>query len=341
MSSMRNRVTEPSLLSTPVRVSRRGFLVGSAALAATGLVGRPLLAGAQTQPPGPTLSKFEHLVYGGNGTVPVDSGLPNVGVFYGVERSSWDLRWFQYAGGNGGNFQQNSYNRIGNGWGDARHVIGCGDGVIMVVKDSGALHWYQYLGSGEENRSANTGWHPNSGNQIGNGWTNLRHVFVNPAEGRAPQYPVIYAVTDDGALRWFMYQGEGENNPSASTGWHPNSGNQIGNGWGDALKVTGIGRAILVTKADGGLYWYLYQGGGQDNPSANTGWHANSGNQIGNGWATVQHLFGGNTGGFQSVFAVDESGILKWFGYNGIGEYDPSGNTGWMAGSGNTVSWGF
>jgi hypothetical protein len=339
MSSLRECIT--SFLAPSIRVSRRGLLAGGAAMAASSVFPRPFLALAQTQPPKPTTSAFEHLVYGGNGTVPVDSGLPNVGIFYGVERSTWNLRWYRYTGGNDGRFQPNSYNPIGNGWGEARHVLGCGNGVILVVKDTGGLYWYQYLGNGEDDSSAATGWHPNSGNQIGNGWGSMSHVFVNPAEGRDPQYPVIYAVTDSGALRWFLYQGEGEHNPSASTGWHPNSGNQIGYGWGDAVQVTGIGRSILATRADGGLYWFLYQGGGESDPIASTGWHPNSGNQIGNGWGSIQHLFGGNTGSFQSVFMVDENGILKWYGYDGTGVHDPSGATGWSDGSGYTIAWDF
>ena len=41
----------------------------------------------------------------------------------------------------------------------------------------------------------------------------------------------ILAIDQDGFLKYFRYQGQGEENPSASTGFHPNSGNKIGNGW--------------------------------------------------------------------------------------------------------------
>lgn len=40
-----------------------------------------------------------------------------------------------------------------------------------------------------------------------------------------------YAVESEGALRWYRYDGKGEPDPSGGTGWAPNSGNQIGQGW--------------------------------------------------------------------------------------------------------------
>ncbi|CCF16488.1 hypothetical protein BLGI_4457 [Brevibacillus laterosporus GI-9] len=66
-------------------------------------------------------SGFMHVVYGGNGTTPVDSGLPRVGEIFGMERNG-NLRWYTYNG-NGehhpdgsGRWQPNSGNTIGRGW---------------------------------------------------------------------------------------------------------------------------------------------------------------------------------------------------------------------------------
>lgn len=42
---------------------------------------------------------------------------------------------------------------------------------------------------------------------------------------------VIYTVEDDGALRWYRYDGGGEQDPTGALGWAANSGNQIGRGW--------------------------------------------------------------------------------------------------------------
>lgn len=41
----------------------------------------------------------------------------------------------------------------------------------------------------------------------------------------------ILSVDQDGFLRWFRYEGKGQEDASAGTGWNPNSGNKIGNGW--------------------------------------------------------------------------------------------------------------
>ena len=41
----------------------------------------------------------------------------------------------------------------------------------------------------------------------------------------------LYAVEPNGDLYWYKYLGHGEQDPTGSTGWHPNSGTQIGLGW--------------------------------------------------------------------------------------------------------------
>ena len=46
--------------------------------------------------------------------------------------------------------------------------IGIGD-IILGVEQNGDLRWYCYYGKGDGNRAGTIGWHPNSGNFIGNG----------------------------------------------------------------------------------------------------------------------------------------------------------------------------
>jgi len=97
-------------------------------------------------------------------------------------------------------------------------------GAIFNVDPDGALRWYRYDGNGEQDPTGGTGWAPNSGNQIGRGWSaGFRDFFGTSG--------VIYAVADDGALRWYRYDGNGEQDPTGGTGWAPNSSNQIGRGW--------------------------------------------------------------------------------------------------------------
>jgi hypothetical protein len=296
-----------------------------------------------------------HLFYGGNGTTPVDSGLPLVGVLYGVAENG-DLLWYRYQGngerdpsghtdpsGNTG-WHPNSGNPIGNGWQNFRHILGCGDGVILAVQQNGDLLWYQYQGNGERDPSGNTGWHPNSGNPIGNGW-GFRHLFVNPREGRSSSSRLeIYGVAENGDLRWYSYHGNGERDRTGSTGFHPNSGNPIGNGWQSFRHLFGCGGIILAVQQNGDLLWYSYQGNGESDRSGSTGFHPNSGNPIGNGWQNFRALFGGSddSGGFgQVIYAVAQNGDLLWYKYHGAGESDRSGSTGFRPNSGNPIGNGW
>jgi Tachylectin len=288
------------------------------------------------------------LFYGGNGTTPVDSGLPSVGVMYGVAQNG-DLLWYRYNGngesdrsGNTG-WDPNSGNPIGNGWQNFRQILGCGDGVILAIDQNGDLRWYQYQGNGESDRSGNTGWHPNSGNPIGNGWQSFQQVFVTPAEGRSPGRLGIYVVAENGDLLWYSYQGNGESDRSGNTGWHPNSGNPIGNGW-QSFKLVGCGGVIFGVQENGDLLWYVYSGNGESDRSGSTGWAPNSGSPIGNGWQDFRALFGGSndSGGFgQVIYAVAQNGDMLWYRYDGNGENDRSGNTGWRPNSGNPIGNGW
>jgi hypothetical protein len=223
--------------------------------------------------------------------------------------------------------------------------LGCGDGVILAVQQNGDLVWYQYQGNGESDRSGSTGWHPNSGNPIGNGWQGFRNIFVTPQEGRttSPRI-VIYTVAQDGDLHWYSYHGNGESDRSGNTGWDPNSGNPIGNGWQSLPYIFACGSVIFGVQQNGDLVWYQYQGNGESDRSGNTGWSPNTGNPIGNGWQGFRVLFGGSddSGGFgQVIYNVAQNGDLRWYRYEGHGENDRSGSTGWNPNSGNAIGNGW
>ena len=74
------------------------------------------------------------------------------------------------------------------------------------------------------------GWHPNSGNPIGNGWQGFRHVFGGSDDTNG-FHRVVYGVAQNGDLRWYGYDGNGEPDRSGALGWRANSGNFVGNGW--------------------------------------------------------------------------------------------------------------
>ena len=105
----------------------------------------------------------------------------------------------------------------------ARQFFAVG-GAIYSIQEDGALRRYQYNGTGQPDPTGSLGWAPNSGNQIGRGW-------AAGSRGYFATRKVIYAVPDDGGLRWYRYDGKGEADPTGSLGWAANSGNQIGRGW--------------------------------------------------------------------------------------------------------------
>jgi M6 family metalloprotease-like protein len=239
-----------------------------------------------------------NLFHGGNGTSPVGSGLPREGIFYGVTTFG-NLAWYRYNGrgelvGDPVSMQSwhpNSGNPIGRGFTHMKHVFGCGDGVIMAVHPNGNLHWYSYDGNGESDVTGTLGWHQNSGNVIGNGWQNFRHIFVKSQAGSASSRLWIFAVAQNGDLLWYSYSGNGEHDPSGALGWHHNSGNQVGNGWqnmqhvfGDVTDLGGFGHVIYAVTQNGDLLWYRYSGNGENDPTGSQNWHRNSGNRIGTQW---------------------------------------------------------
>ncbi|MCC5668907.1 hypothetical protein LC653_34895 [Nostoc sp. CHAB 5784] len=294
-------------------------------------------------------SRTSHLklLHGGNGTTLVDSGLPLQGIFYGVTING-DLEWNRYTGSGeqegessaAQSWDPQTGNLIGRGWNGMLHVFGCGDGIIMAIHSNGNLHWYSYIGNGEHNPAATSGWHPNSGNVIGNGWQSFRNIFVFPQAGRSTDRMQIFGVAQNGDLHWYSYIGNGEHNPEGTTGWHPNSGNRVGNGWQNFRHLHGSGNVVFGVNESGNLLWYSYDGEGEDDVSGGTGWHPNSGNPIGRGWQNMQHIFGGVTdlGQFgHIIMAVDQNRNLLWYKYTGQGERDDTGSLGWHPRSGNRI----
>ncbi len=296
------------------------------------------------------------IIYTGNGTVPVDSGLPHVGRMFGVDEGG-DLRYYRYLGNGASNpsgshkaedgtpsWDAHTGNPIGNGWQGFLHVLGCGDGVIMAVEPNGDLRWYRYDGDGTADRSGALGWDPASSNIIGNGFHSFVHLFAKPAEGLTTRpLAQLFGVEPNGDLRWYGYSGNGDQDPTGVRGWHKNSGNVIGNGWADFQYIVGTSDVFAV-KSDGSLLWYRYNGHGEADHSGATGWDTKSSSQIGRGWQDMRMVTGGSTdhdGRGTVLFAVDPDGKLLWYRYNGHGQPDPTGALGWDPRSATQIGRGF
>jgi hypothetical protein len=303
---------------------------------------------------------MRHIFYTGNGTAPAGVARPHVGRFFTIDDDG-ALRYWRYDGlgeqdptGTNGFVGNNSGNQIGRGFEQFLHVVGGGNGIVLAVAPNGDLTWFRYTGAGEHDPSGTNGFVENNpGNVIGNGFHSFRHVFVSPREGQATA-TTIFAVAENGDLRWFRYDGHGEHDPTGVRGFGgPNQGNQIGRGFLGFRQIVGVGDGgFLAVRENGDLLWFRYTGNGEQDPSGTQGFaENNSGNQIGRGFQTVRHLFGGVTDrpGLEEqpaparvFFFVDENGDLRFLRYGGAGEQDPTGSMGFDGpNQGNQIGRGF
>src|SRR4051794_2529457 len=117
----------------------------------------------------------------------------------------------------------------------------------------------------------------------------------------------IYATTADGALLWYgdLFR-NGQNGPTAQTGWAARSGNIISTaGWTGFRHVFAGGEGIIyVVTDDGQLHWF------QDlSRFGRVEWHPNSRRQIDVGWGDFSHVFCDGTGVIYAAPMARCSGI--------------------------------
>jgi hypothetical protein len=203
------------------------------------------------------------------------------------------------------------------------------DKSIYGITASGQLLWYPVW--------TDTSAPPKveDGRQIGIGWAGFDHVFPGGSG-------ILYAVRSDGALLWYRdLLRDGTNHPSGALGWAANSGQQIGQGWtGFANLFSGDNGIIYAVRSDGALLWYQdLNCDGSNAPDGSSGWAGNSGNQIGSGWGGFRHVVPGGGG---IIYLVNRKGELLWYRDElRNGTNDPSGATGWAAGSASKVGHGW
>jgi hypothetical protein len=223
-----------------------------------------------------------------------------------------------------------AYDR-GDGWNAFAHVVSYGvnntyDNLYLAVTHDGRMygyywsHYWQY-------------WVNPSGTYLGSGWENTSKLI--PA-GNSQDDSILYRITNDGKLWWYMYNGV-----PGQGGWWSRSGigSHIGTGWGSYRHVAATGGMFYAVRSDGILDFFYYPSMDSGEP----GWY-NNGNpeQIGSGWSggncgfqTVQG--GGHSMSGTVVYTVDGSGRLRWFAHvqdhNGH-HWTPVGNCGATVGTG-------
>jgi hypothetical protein len=279
--------------------------------------------------------------------------LPRVaqGIIYAIELTGLDpvtgrrtgdlLLWYRHDGRGDGSFRwaQGSGNKVGNGWNNFKQVFSGGDGVIYAIQHTdldprtgritgGHLLWYRHDGRGDGSFT----WAQGSGNRVGSGWNNFKHVFSGD-DG------VIYAIQDNGDLLWYRHDGRGD----GTFTWAPGPGNRVGNGWnfwhvfsgGDGViyAIEHVGLDPVTGRRTGGrLLWFRHDGRGDGTFT----WAPGSGNQVGSGWGGFKQVFSGGDG---VIYAIQDNGDLLWYRHDGRGD----GSFTWAEGSGTKVGngWNF
>ena len=128
---------------------------------------------------------MKHIFYGGNGTTPVDSGLPLVGRFFTVDDDGGGaapvlaLHRERRAGPFGRQRLQRAAattrrTRSGRGFASMLHMVGGGDGIMLAIPPSGDLTFFRYTGNGEADETGSMGFEgPHQATVIGNGFHTL------------------------------------------------------------------------------------------------------------------------------------------------------------------------
>jgi hypothetical protein len=205
--------------------------------------------------------------------------------------------------------------KIGNGWnfkqlfaGDSRAVVaGNSKADIYGIKPNGDLY-YQQRGM--------SSW-TYTGKQIGNGW-NFKQIFAGDGG-------TIYAIANNGDMKFYKYTGLGNGNLT----WGSGTGNRIGTGWNFKQVFSGGDGTIFAVKSNGDLMFYKY--GGTSNGSTN--WPITS-KKIGNGFNFDTVFAGANYTTFPqtpiqtnyTVYGVKSNGDLYFNIYTGA----PNGSATWL-----------
>ena len=190
------------------------------------------------------------------------------GVIYAVTFDG-DLLWYRHTGLQDGSRSwaaRGKAQKIGNGWGNFKHLFSGGNGVIYAVTSDNKLLWYKHTGWQDGSAS----WATREPQQIGNGW-NFKHLFSG---GNG----VIYAVNSDNQLLWYKHTGLQDGSRSwAARG----KAQQIGNGWNYKQLFSGGDGVIYAVNSDNQLLWYKHTGWQDGSRSWDMSGEAQ---QIGNGW---------------------------------------------------------
>ena len=215
------------------------------------------------------------------------------------------LQWRRYDGAavGGGIETWQGPRVVDTGWNQFKQVFAGDNGAIYAITQQGVLRLYQHDGFSTGLGMADPGgWLPPQ--ELGTNWGNFKEVFAG-SDG------VIYAIAQDGILKWYRYTG-GINSKVSLEG-----PKDVGNGWGDFKLVFSGGEGIIyaITR-DGKLQWRKYNGykfgGGYET------WEGPK--DVGTGWGDFKRVF---TSGDGIIYAITQNGKLMWYRHRAFKDAAP------------------
>jgi hypothetical protein len=202
-----------------------------------------------------------------------------LGVIY-VIYNTGDMYWFkqEYQGPPSGVRREPDIlygaKKLNGGWQQYKQVFSAGSGIIYAITNDGRLLWWNHKGWQTGNSYANDWDGPK---QVGSGWQNFTHVFSGG-------YGVIYAVTNQGAVKWYHHKRflDGVADWAGPV--------DVNTGWTNYTRMFSAGKGIIYGIAtNNDLVWYKHDSWLQQPPSGGKcDWSGPK--TVGRGW------------GFSSVF---------------------------------------
>ena len=162
-------------------------------------------------------------------------------------------------------------------WNGVKEMFSAGEGVIYAIKNDEKLLWRKH----KDWKGGNGDWSNWQGDPqyVGSGWQDFKHVF-------SPGYGVIYAVTHQGAVKWYKHNGYRDGTPN----WIGPI--DVNNGWTNYIRMFSPGKGIIYgVTPNGDLVWYRHHTWAQQAPGGVGRCDWSGPRTVGKGW-TFPFVFG-------------------------------------------------
>lgn len=216
------------------------------------------------------------------------------------------LRWHRHDGGGRGVAEWQGPRDIAPGFQGLKQAFGGDFEVFYTIGSDGTLKRYPHSTTDVGGEFATKG--SDVPRNVGNGWQNFKHVFATSEDSRFGGGDIIYAISQDGTLKWYRY---------GSTPWE--GPKDVGSRWGNFKTVFSTGEGIIYAiTPEGKLLWYKHNfykygvGSEGQGSGGQTAWEGPK--EVGRGWQNFQHVFASNEG---VIYAITKEGKLLWYKHQG------------------------